>query len=57
MRSSAPDPRCRSPLTPAVRPELYEVAGKQGEPLRVVMLLPGVTTPLRGISYPIVRGQ
>lgn len=37
-------------------PELREVAGTQGEPLRVVMLLPGVTTPLSGISYPIVRG-
>ncbi|MBK7857084.1 MAG: TonB-dependent receptor [Archangiaceae bacterium] len=37
-------------------PELREVAGTQGEPLRVIMLLPGVTTPLSGISYPIVRG-
>ncbi|MBL8956107.1 MAG: energy transducer TonB [Myxococcaceae bacterium] len=37
-------------------PELREVAGTQGEPLRVIMLLPGVTTPMSGISYPIVRG-
>jgi TonB family protein len=36
--------------------ELREVAGTAGEPLRVVMLLPGVTTPASGINYPVVRG-
>lgn len=37
--------------------ELREVAGTAGEPLRVVMLLPGVVTPASGISYPVVRGS
>ncbi|MFT3712189.1 MAG: TonB family protein [Archangium sp.] len=37
--------------------ELREVAGTGGEPLRVVMLLPGVVTPASGISYPVVRGS
>lgn len=37
-------------------PELREVAGTAGEPLRVVMLLPGVVTPISGLSYPVVRG-
>lgn len=36
--------------------ELHEVAGTAGEPLRVVMLLPGVVTPISGLSYPVVRG-
>ncbi len=37
--------------------ELREVAGTNGEPLRVVMLLPGVVTPASGLSYPVVRGS
>ncbi|MBL8912611.1 MAG: TonB-dependent receptor, partial [Archangium sp.] len=37
--------------------ELREVAGTGGEPLRVIMLLPGVVTPASGISYPVVRGS
>lgn len=37
--------------------ELHEVAGTNGEPLRVVMLLPGVVTPASGLSYPVVRGS
>lgn len=37
-------------------PELREVPGTRGEPLRVVMLLPGVTSLASGLSYPIVRG-
>ncbi len=37
--------------------ELREVAGTGGEPLRVVMLLPGVVTPASGLSYPVVRGS
>jgi TonB family protein len=36
--------------------ELREVAGTSGEPLRVIMLLPGVVTPASGLSYPVVRG-
>ncbi len=36
--------------------ELREVAGTAGEPLRVIMLLPGVVTPISGLSYPVVRG-
>ncbi len=37
--------------------ELHEVAGTNGEPLRVIMLLPGVVTPASGLSYPVVRGS
>ena len=36
--------------------ELHEVAGTNGEPLRVIMLLPGVVTPASGLNYPVVRG-
>ncbi len=36
--------------------ELRETAGTGGQPLRVVMLLPGVVTPSSGFSYPVVRG-
>lgn len=38
-------------------PELHEAAGTGGQPLRVVMLLPGVVTPASGLSYPVVRGS
>lgn len=37
--------------------ELHEAAGTGGQPLRVVMLLPGVVTPASGFSYPVVRGS
>ena len=37
--------------------ELHEAAGTGGQPLRVVMLLPGVVTPASGLSYPVVRGS
>lgn len=37
--------------------EIHEVAGTAGDPLRVVMLLPGVTTTVSGLSYPVVRGS
>jgi TonB dependent receptor/TonB-dependent Receptor Plug Domain len=37
--------------------ELHEAAGTGGQPLRVVMLLPGVVTGASGLSYPIVRGS
>ncbi len=37
-------------------PELLEVPGTRGEPLRVVMLLPGVSSIASGIAYPVVRG-
>jgi hypothetical protein len=36
--------------------ELREVPGTQGDPFRVVMLLPGVSSVASGVSYPIVRG-
>jgi hypothetical protein len=38
------------------RVELQEVAGTQGDPFRVVMLLPGVASIASGLSYPVVRG-
>ncbi|MFO0599043.1 MAG: TonB-dependent receptor [Myxococcaceae bacterium] len=38
-------------------PEAHEVAGTMGDPLRTVMLLPGVTTLASGLSYPVVRGS
>jgi len=38
-------------------PELKEIAGTGGEPLRVVMLLPSVTSLASGLSYPVVRGS
>ncbi|MCI0672014.1 MAG: TonB-dependent receptor [Myxococcaceae bacterium] len=37
--------------------ELREVPGTQGEPLRVVTLLPGVSGLASGVSYPVVRGS
>jgi TonB family protein len=37
--------------------ELHEAAGTGGQPLRVVMLLPGVVTAASGLSYPVVRGS
>jgi len=36
--------------------ELREVPGTQGDPFRVVMLLPGVSSVASGVSYPVVRG-
>lgn len=53
---SAPDRAeiSRITLTDA---ELHDTAGTGGQPLRVVMLLPGVVTPASGLSYPIVRGS
>jgi TonB family protein len=36
--------------------ELREVPGTLGDPFRVVMLMPGVTTLASGLSYPVVRG-
>lgn len=36
--------------------EIYEVPGTLGDPIRVVMLMPGVSTGTTGIGYPIVRG-
>lgn len=37
--------------------ELREVPGTMGDPFRVVMLLPGVTSLMSGIAYPVVRGS
>ncbi len=39
------------------RVELQEVAGTQGDPFRVTMLLPGVSAIASGLSYPVVRGS
>ncbi len=36
--------------------EISEVAGTVGDPIRVVMLMPGVTTSMSGLGYPVVRG-
>jgi hypothetical protein len=37
--------------------ELREVAGTGGDPLKVMMLMPGVTSPISGLGYPVVRGS
>ncbi|PTL81657.1 TonB-dependent receptor domain-containing protein [Vitiosangium sp. GDMCC 1.1324] len=37
--------------------EIREVPGTQGDPFRVVMLMPGVGSLASGISYPVVRGS
>ena len=36
--------------------EISEVAGTAGDPIRVIMLMPGVTTSMSGLGYPVVRG-
>ena len=36
--------------------ELREVPGTQGDPFRVVMLMPGVGSVASGLGYPVVRG-
>ncbi|MBL8912581.1 MAG: TonB-dependent receptor [Archangium sp.] len=38
------------------RVELQEIAGTMGDPFRVTMLLPGVSSIASGLSYPVVRG-
>ncbi len=42
--------------TSLVDDEIRSVAGTLGDPIRVAMLLPGVTSSVSGASYPIVRG-
>ena len=37
--------------------EIYEVPGTMGDPIRVVMLLPGVTSSASGVSNPVIRGS
>ena len=37
--------------------ELRDVPGTQGDPFRVVMLMPGVGSLASGLSYPVVRGS
>jgi len=37
--------------------ELEEVPGTMGDPVRAVLMLPGVSTIASGVSYPIVRGS
>ncbi|MCI0669822.1 MAG: TonB family protein [Myxococcaceae bacterium] len=36
--------------------EAREVAGAMGDPFRVVMLMPGVSSVMSGLPYPVVRG-
>lgn len=36
--------------------EIRTIPGTLGDPIRVAMLLPGVSSPASGIGYPIVRG-
>ncbi len=38
-------------------PEVHEVPGTFGDPLRVILLLPGVGSVLSGVAYPVVRGS
>jgi TonB family protein len=37
--------------------ELREVPGTMGDPFRAIMLLPGVSTMVSGLAYPVVRGS
>lgn len=37
-------------------PELHEVPGTQGDPFRVIMVMPGVASLASGLGYPVVRG-
>jgi TonB family protein len=37
--------------------ELREIPGTMGDPFRVVMLLPGVSSMVSGVAYPVVRGS
>ena len=36
--------------------EIYDIPGTVGDPIRVIMLMPGVTTSMSGLGYPVVRG-
>lgn len=36
--------------------ELREVPGTMGDPFRVIMLMPGVSSVASGVAYPVVRG-
>lgn len=36
--------------------EILEVPGTMGDPFRVIMLMPGVSSLASGLSYPVVRG-
>lgn len=37
--------------------EIYEIPGTMGDPMRVVMLMPGVTSSISGLSSPVIRGS
>lgn len=43
--------------TSLVDDEIRTVAGTMGDPIRVAMLLPGVSSSVSGLGYPIVRGS
>ena len=37
--------------------EIRAIPGTMGDPIRVTMLLPGVSSSVSGLGYPIIRGQ
>ncbi|HYO59511.1 TonB family protein [Archangium sp.] len=37
--------------------ELREIPGTMGDPFRVMMLMPGVSSMISGVSYPVLRGS
>ena len=37
--------------------EIRSVPGTLGDPIRVAMLLPGASTPVSGLGYPVIRGS
>ena len=43
--------------TSLVEDEIRTVAGTLGDPIRVAMLLPGVSSSVSGLGYPIIRGS
>jgi TonB family protein len=49
-------PRTEVARTTLRAQELREAPGTLGDPFRVVMLMPGVSSVASGISYPVVRG-
>jgi hypothetical protein len=52
------DQRARTEVARAAlrREEAHETPGTMGDPLRSVMQLPGVTSVVSGLAYPVVRG-
>src|SRR5262249_53407145 len=52
------DQRARTEVArvPLSKAEAHETPGTMGEPLRAVMQLPGVSSVVSGLAYPVVRG-